>query len=414
MGSELCVGDNLNGSTPEQCASRRGGLIDTSSEDSSFIGLPIDKANLTSDRVWARIMKPLQPYKVAGTVDLDLKHNLRLQNLTVAVITEGQNHNAGHLGLGPNSTVLAGLISQGAIHDKGFGLNAGSQSYDKPRPGSLVLGGYDKANVIGAFREYPMNRSSDDRNCPLQLNVVRLVLRRPGQDDVDLSPKGVIVPSCIEPYDNLFRMLPYVLDDFRQNTDWSNDTVVPNDLYVVEPGLLYPSNVGFDGSLVFSLEDGWDVEVPNEELQHPLRGLDADGQMQLRNNTTEVNIFAEPALLDKAVLGKAFLSQVYLAVDYSKGMFMLAPLLPNAQGSDLVPFSPDSASCSSGKAGINKGLLIGLIVAVCLVAILLLLWVAIYLTNRGRVPPRIARVVHRATGGGPEIILLRPNGCNCG
>lgn len=105
-------------------------------------------------------------------------------------------------------------------------------------------------------------------------------------------------------------MLPYVLDDFRQNTDWSNDTVVPNDLYVVEPGLLYPSNVGFDGSLVFSIEDGWDVEVPNEELQHPLRGLDAEGQMQLRNNTTEVNIFAERALLDKAVLGKAFLSQV--------------------------------------------------------------------------------------------------------
>lgn len=105
---------------------------------------------------------------------------------------------------------------------------------------------------------------------------------------------------------------------------------------------------------------------------------------------------------------------MYLAVDYKRGVFMLAPLLPDAQGSDLVPFSSDSASCPSGKAGINKGLLIGLIVAVCLVATLLLFCGAIYLTNRRKVTGRIAQVVRQATGGGPEMVFVPPNGCKCG
>lgn len=101
-----------------------------------------------------------------------------------------------------------------------------------------------------------------------------------------------------------------VLDSLGRNTNWTEDMVTPTDLYVVEPGLLYPENVGFDGSLVFSLEKGLEVEIPNEEMQHSLRGLDTNGQMQLSNGTIEVNIFTERVLLNKAVLAKAFLSQV--------------------------------------------------------------------------------------------------------
>jgi hypothetical protein len=53
------------------------------------------------------------------------------------------------------------------------------------------------------------------------------------------------------------------------------------------------------------------VEIPNEELVKPLRGLDPDGKINLQPDITEVNIFHEevpPGAI--ATLGKTFLSQV--------------------------------------------------------------------------------------------------------
>jgi hypothetical protein len=92
-------------------------------------------------------------------------------------------------------------------------------------------------------------------------------------------------------------------------TGWSpipdNNT---NNLFIPEPGLIYPSSTGFNGSLRFTLDDGFTVEIPNSELQHPLRGLDKNGDYVLQPNVTEVNVYSEA--LNAWVLGKVFLSQV--------------------------------------------------------------------------------------------------------
>lgn len=97
---------------------------------------------------------------------------------------------------------------------------------------------------------------------------------------------------------------------FQQKTAWSAQTTHDPNIFVTEPGLLYPSSVGFNGSLLFQLNNGFEVEIPNEELQHPVRGLNQNGARVLQNNVTEMNIYAQAAPLDSAVLGKAFLSKV--------------------------------------------------------------------------------------------------------
>jgi hypothetical protein len=71
---------------------------------------------------------------------------------------------------------------------------------------------------------------------------------------------------------------------------------------------MYPSKVGFNGSLRYVLEKGFTVNIPNSELQHPLRGLDMNGSHVLQPDVTEVNIYGEP--LGAWVLGKVFLSRV--------------------------------------------------------------------------------------------------------
>jgi hypothetical protein len=108
-------------------------------------------------------------------------------------------------------------------------------------------------------------------------------------------------------YDNLFRLPSTVLELFQKSTGWTNDTLVPTDLYIVEPGLYY--NTSFNGSLIFTLKGGLEVEIPAYEMAGPLRGIDTSGQRVLQNDITAVNIFDQNAPEDTASLGKAFLSQ---------------------------------------------------------------------------------------------------------
>jgi hypothetical protein len=68
-------------------------------------------------------------------------------------------------------------------------------------------------------------------------------------------------------------------------------------------------NTSFNGSLIFTLQDGFVVEVPQYELAVPVRGLDPKGQRVLQSNITVVNIFNNSAPEGTATLGKVFLSQ---------------------------------------------------------------------------------------------------------
>lgn len=74
------------------------------------------------------------------------------------------------------------------------------------------------------------------------------------------------------------------LERFMSVTAWSKMIGYnPNSLFLPEPGLTYPSSIGFNGSLKFTLDDGFTVEIPNSELQHPLRGLDEGGDYALQS-----------------------------------------------------------------------------------------------------------------------------------
>jgi hypothetical protein len=110
-------------------------------------------------------------------------------------------------------------------------------------------------------------------------------------------------------YDTLFRFPQTTLQSFQEHTGWSSDTKADPNPLDVEPGLSSPPSNGFNGSLVFTFEGGFEVEVPNEELVHPLWGINTSGARVLDTNITEINIFHQE-VLETASMGKAFLSQV--------------------------------------------------------------------------------------------------------
>jgi hypothetical protein len=84
---------------------------------------------------------------------------------------------------------------------------------------------------------------------------------------------------------------------------------------VPEKGLAYPRNVtaGLGVSFVITLDDGQDgftIEIPNHEIQRDLRGISQTGEPVANSSFSELQVFAEDALADTAVLSTAFLSQV--------------------------------------------------------------------------------------------------------
>lgn len=101
------------------------------------------------------------------------------------------------------------------------------------------------------------------------------------------------------------------LQIFQRETGYNSNTKSDPNILHSEPGLYYPHTNHFNGSLIFKLNDGLEVEIPNEELSNPLRGLDSNGEIALQPNITEVNIFRQEVTTGAAAtLGRIFLSQV--------------------------------------------------------------------------------------------------------
>jgi len=199
VSSEVC--QNYTAGTIAQCKSLRRNTFNTSTAGSSFSSLSTNTI-LGSNPLWAEISpEPL----TAGQTVLQLSPDSSLPNYTIGIIASGRgtSQNVGHLGLANDSDFLHAALSSGLIGDNGFGLNAGSQSIANPRPGVLVLGGYDHASINGAFSHFPISdASSSGKECLLQVTITQLVLRLQMLDgfaDVELSEPGVSIPACIEP-----------------------------------------------------------------------------------------------------------------------------------------------------------------------------------------------------------------------
>ncbi|TPX15876.1 uncharacterized protein E0L32_000210 [Thyridium curvatum] len=378
--------------TYSQCASRRGGFIDPntlSAASSAELG------TLSSlNPGWPAIAGP-DAFKSAVDAVMHLHGGPENDvSMLQGIIASGRNHTTSHLGLGDRSVVLDALLIEKHISSRSFGLNAGSTSVSAPRDGGIVFGDYDAGVAEGTFVQYPMTYSQilNDRVCPLQVTIKQLSLRQPGMPDNKLFGAEWPLQACIEPYDNLFR-LPGTL--VKNNlipaveSILGSSPVVPpavKGLWVNEPGLTFPNNKSsmVDASLVVTLDKNFTVEIPAYEFVRPLKGLAANGTSVVDNSFSEVQVYYdsnEP--LNAAVLGKVFLSQVYLFVDYDNRVLKLANM--NTESRSSVPLAGGSgtAGCGEEQSGVH-GATIGVIVIGAVVFVLLLLLIGAWQCRQWR------------------------------
>lgn len=196
LGSDFC--QNYANGTTAQCESLSGGTFNTTAAEPSYT--PSPTSILAADFFWNDISPQITD---AGTDSVQLTADYSIPGYPVGIITTGSQQNVGHLGLATESQFLRDAHDNGLIAQIGFGLNAGSQSVANPRPGGIVLGGYDQACIGGPFSNYMIaDVSSSERQCPLEVIISQLAIRYPlagGFSDVVLSSNGINIPACIEP-----------------------------------------------------------------------------------------------------------------------------------------------------------------------------------------------------------------------
>ncbi|KAK4031426.1 hypothetical protein C8A01DRAFT_21342 [Parachaetomium inaequale] len=369
---DVCAGNGRVDSqgltlTDPQCRSRRGGFI---FRNQSLQGAPTDGLDAANPN-WKAFNTNITAAATASLRVFD-----QVVPMVVGLISSGQQSTASHLGLASGSILLEALKDKQLITARSFGLDVGSRSILAPRRGTLTIGGYDQASLASPWHQYNVVLDKlQERFCPLQVSVTDVTLHGtffdPKTNTTGQVPEKTIVSResgtkfCIEPYDNLFRFpsgsLEAVDSFFKSATGWAGGPVsdphnFSTNLVDLEPGLVYPAAAGsFNATLSITINNEFTVEVPTHELWRPLRGLDAAGNVALDSRFNELQIYGSKAAGYAPVLGKAFLSQVYLFVDYEAKTpnFRLTPLPPGLTATAAV----SSASCSTGLSASDKGLI---------------------------------------------------------
>ncbi|KAJ6262750.1 hypothetical protein Dda_1307 [Drechslerella dactyloides] len=362
LGTEICNGQNSN----KTCQASHGGTLDYASLQ-NFTVRDTSKLDTGVEGFWNSLNGPVEKF---GNVEFALAGFTQLNDFEIGIVTNGTNFNVGQLGISPNSTFLKALKDQGYIDRLVFGFDAGSQSPYNPRPGHLVLGGYDQSRVVGNFAEFDINYDDDTefRPCPFRVGIQKIDLKFDKDSEtapfIDMEANNPY--ACIEPYDNLFRfpsarllsLDSLGLKNGKVASDWLPD------LQINEPGLRYSagSPPPFSLSIVLNGNDeDLSIVIPKEELEHPLRGINPNGTYAVNNNYTELNVFQDPAVRNTIVFGKAFLSQVYLAVDYEARKFYLATSSSSTTGCNPVPFQSPNGGGGGGGRKMSRGELAGYI-----------------------------------------------------
>ncbi|KAK3377262.1 hypothetical protein B0T24DRAFT_678103 [Lasiosphaeria ovina] len=358
--------------TRGQCYSRRGSALAVDGAGNP-VGLPtVSTAGLgSSNPGWIVIMGGTEAVAFPAAVNASLAlHDGRSVAMVDGLIESGINHTASHLGLADSSTLSAALIAAGVTGPtRSWGFDAGSLSYARPRSGALTLGGRDVGAVAGSPVAYSMSAYNkvvnNQRVCPLQVTISSMWLvpsnsTAGANDSFQLVDSALPLEACLEMYDVYTRLPVTVLNNLKnyvdtmtgrtggpvsykpvQHPEAEKDPLLRQllSLYINEPGLIYPANstARFDASLVVTLEGGQTVIIPSNELFNPVRGLAADGSRAVELSFNELAVYQSEAPANAAVLGRSFLSQVYLFVDYDRGEFSLAPSARAA--SDAAPVS---------------------------------------------------------------------------
>ena len=285
-------------------------------------------------------------------------------------------------------SLLDSFHAAGSIVSYSWSYTAGAHYRIDNAFASLTLGGKDTSKFDGNNLAQFQLGSDDARDLLVTLSAIR-VSDTASSPPAQNFPVTVLVDSTVTPI-----YLPQSICSYFETTldlVWDNST----SLYLLN-STQHDTLVTRNASVTFTIESttaSVNITLPYSAFDltasYPLLGVDTNASI------TSYYFPLQPGHNESEyVLGRTFLQEAYLTVDYDRGNFSVAPaqfqakvLGPSNSSSLQVIYPPQSGSSNThgGKHDLSSGGIAGTaIAAVVLVLALLGLWFYLYRRRRSR------------------------------
>jgi hypothetical protein len=228
------------------------------------------------------------------------------------VTKSGGSHEPGILGMGSGSTLLRQLVQLGMISGATYSLYLGTGfgRANGAMNGSNVFGGYDAARFKDKVHTYPMDLRSGSADY-LPLNITDVVMTSTDMQQMSMVDTHAGDPSFVARIttDQYPMLLPAAISrKFKSMTKAQRSNHTDRSFLI--------DDEAFNCSMTIVLADGFNVTIPPRILRNAVNGLAA---------------VAAPTAnyTGPYYLGAAFLTQVYLMMDYEAEQFHIAKATKN-------------------------------------------------------------------------------------
>ncbi|KAI9725017.1 MAG: hypothetical protein M1812_000293 [Candelaria pacifica] len=239
-----------------------------------------------------------------------------IDNFPVRVAQNGSSY-PGRIGLGAASTLLGKLQAASLICSRSFSLYVGS-GFDRAGGvinGSSVFGGYDAARFTGPVYDYAIDAANVN---PFGVRVSDIILSDPADSsrNISLLDKNRFsnIPSAYSGFDAKITTEQYPLSLPYEITQNFMTTLAAQESGNIDGSLRLSKPYG--GNMTIVLSNGFAITLP-KEVVYNASGL---SPVAARKQDSLAPFY----------LSTAWLSQVYLMVDYDDRQFHLAQAVPEA------------------------------------------------------------------------------------
>ncbi|KAI9807237.1 MAG: hypothetical protein M1825_005955 [Sarcosagium campestre] len=354
--------DYCNHSTLANCSSATGGFFEpdqsTSWKDTATRDSVDEDSEATDDGIYGEDKVHL--YTHFFQTEPASEHVV--DGMPVRVSMNGTS-SPGRLGMGWASTILEKLYAQNLIASRSYSLflGSGSDRQGGVVNGSITLGGYDASRFTGTVHNYSIVPGGSS---PLRVRVAQVSLDDDSGKNQSLLGSGDFSSGFdAELSTEQYPMsLPFdVTENFKDAAGAEESNHPDGSLRLKSP---------FNGTLTIVLDDGFSVTLPADVM----------------SNATGLSPVGARTKKDRApfVLSSAWLSQVYLMVDYDSRAFHLAQAVPEApfisMRTTCPKVVPQAYGISASKSPFSKAGLSGVVVGSVvggLGAIALCIWIGV-------------------------------------
>jgi hypothetical protein len=260
-----------------------------------------------------------------------------------------------------------------------FGYTAGA-SYSTPQDyGSLIFGGYDEARFTSSNFNYSI-AGTDRKTLPLSL--ASIIAENAFGGTVSLLPNGDAVTTIIDSTVAQMWLPQNVCDLFAQAFGLTYDTLTG--LYVVN-NTIHQELTQMNPSVTFTVAGTGDSSsTTNIEL--PYAAFDLKAGIPIFNTSTNYFPLRVSANESQQVLGRAFLQEAYIFVDWERDYFTIGQVKHQNSTSNIVPVLSPSYDMGSGgeSSGLSTGAIAGIAVGACVLIGLLIALIAFFVVRSRR------------------------------